>query len=142
MSLSISIFLRMSLLLSISIFSKMNLLLIFPKSVDILPIDISYRYCLLLNTPIPATSFLAIYGNHIREFDAANEGPTSINGWRDAGSWPRRTRNLRAHHKQVGWQELGFRGLFHSLLQSQAYSNSFLLYIDNCYCQGALQVWS
>lgn len=38
---------------------------------------------------ISPTSFLAIDGNHIHEFDADIAGPTSINGWREAGRWPR-----------------------------------------------------
>jgi len=37
---------------------------------------------------ITPTSFLSIYGTHIREFDAAIAGPTSIEGWREAGRWP------------------------------------------------------
>ena len=37
---------------------------------------------------ITPTSFLAIYGDQICEFDAAINGPTSVDGWRDAGRWP------------------------------------------------------
>ena len=36
-----------------------------------------------------STSFLTIYGDHIHEFDAAIDGPTSIDGWRETGKWPR-----------------------------------------------------
>jgi len=38
---------------------------------------------------ISPTSFLVMDGNHIHEFDADIAGPTSINGWREAGRWPR-----------------------------------------------------
>ena len=37
---------------------------------------------------ITATSFLAIFGDVVREFDAAIAGPTSNEGWRVAGMWP------------------------------------------------------
>ena len=37
---------------------------------------------------ITPTSFLVVHGTHIREFDAAIAGPTSIEGWREAGRWP------------------------------------------------------
>ena len=37
---------------------------------------------------ISPTSFLAIYGNIIREFDVAIAGPTSSEGWRHAERWP------------------------------------------------------
>jgi len=50
-----------------------------------LPVDM-WEPCAVTITP---TSFLAIYEYHIREFDAAIDGPTSIDGWREAGSWPR-----------------------------------------------------
>ena len=33
-------------------------------------------------------SFLSIFGTDIREFDAAIAGPTSSEGWREAGRWP------------------------------------------------------
>ena len=49
-----------------------------------LPVDMIYP-CAVAITP---TSFLAIYGTDIREFDAAIAGPTSSEGWRDAGRWP------------------------------------------------------
>ena len=51
-----------------------------------LPVDMKYGPCAVA---ITSTSFLAIYGNHILEFDAAKDGPTSIDGWRKAGRWPR-----------------------------------------------------
>ena len=35
-----------------------------------------------------AYHFLSIHGTDIREFDAAIAGPTSIEGWREAGRWP------------------------------------------------------
>jgi len=38
--------------------------------------------CVVTITP---TKFLAIYGDHILEFDAAIAGPTSMDGWRYAG---------------------------------------------------------
>merc|ERR550517_2404841 len=37
---------------------------------------------------ITSTSFLAIDGTDIREFDTAIAGPTSSEGWREAGRWP------------------------------------------------------
>ena len=37
---------------------------------------------------ISDTSFLAICGNDIREFDASISGPTSNEGWREAQRWP------------------------------------------------------
>merc|ERR1719460_2098442 len=37
---------------------------------------------------ISPTSFLSIAGTDIREFDAAIAGPTSIEGWQEAGRWP------------------------------------------------------
>ena len=37
---------------------------------------------------ISETSFLAICSNDIREFDASISGPTSREGWREAGRWP------------------------------------------------------
>ena len=39
--------------------------------------------------PITPTSFLAIYGPNIREFDAAIDGPTSSRGWLEGGRWPK-----------------------------------------------------
>jgi len=46
-----------------------------------LPVDM-YSPCAVTITP---TSFLSIFGDHICEFDAAIDGPTSINGWKEAG---------------------------------------------------------
>merc|ERR1712037_183637 len=43
------------------------------------------RPCAVEITP---TSFLVVHGTDIREFDAAIAGPTSIEGWREAGRWP------------------------------------------------------
>ena len=44
---------------------------------------------------ISPTSFLAISDTHIREFDADIGGPTSIEGWKEEGRWPRlKTRRL------------------------------------------------
>ena len=37
---------------------------------------------------ISETSFLAVRGTDIREFDASISGPTSKEGWREAGRWP------------------------------------------------------
>ena len=52
-----------------------------------LPVDVSmWAPCAVTITP---SSFLAISNNHIREFDAAIAGPTSMDGWREAGRWPR-----------------------------------------------------
>jgi len=50
-----------------------------------LPVDMERGPCAVTITP---TSFLTIYGNHIREFDTLIGGPTSINGWTEAGRWP------------------------------------------------------
>ena len=38
--------------------------------------------------PITTTSFLAIHGRDVREFDVVIAGPTSNNGWREAQRWP------------------------------------------------------
>ena len=50
-----------------------------------LPADMS-QPCALA---ITATSFLAIYGTDIRKFYTAIAGPTSSEGWREAGDWPK-----------------------------------------------------
>jgi len=50
-----------------------------------LPVDM-WSPCVVTITP---TTFLSIYGYNIREFDAAIAGPTSIDGWREEGRWPR-----------------------------------------------------
>jgi hypothetical protein len=49
-----------------------------------LPVDMSYP----CSVPITPTSFLSIHGTYIREFDAAIAGPTSSEGWQEAGRWP------------------------------------------------------
>ena len=49
-----------------------------------LPVDMHYS-CAVTISP---TSFLSIAGTDIREFDAAIAGPTSIEGWQEAGRWP------------------------------------------------------
>merc|ERR550517_1492780 len=46
---------------------------------------------------ITSTSFLAIHGTDIREFDTAIAGPTSSEGWREAGRWPG-LKTSRVHH--------------------------------------------
>ena len=38
--------------------------------------------------PITTTSFLAIHGRDVREFDVVIAGPTSSKGWREAQRWP------------------------------------------------------
>ena len=38
---------------------------------------------------ISSTSFLAIYGREIREFDTKIAGPLSRQGWREEGRWPK-----------------------------------------------------
>ena len=38
---------------------------------------------------ISATSFLVFYGREIREFDTSIAGPTSSQGWREEGWWPK-----------------------------------------------------
>ena len=55
-----------------------------------LPVSMYFAPCAIAITP---TSFLAIHGFDIREFDAAVAGPTSIDGWRAAGRWPRLKRS-------------------------------------------------
>ena len=45
-----------------------------------------YQGCAVTITP---TTFLAIYGKDIHEFDSAIAGPTSIDGWSEEGRWPR-----------------------------------------------------
>merc|ERR1719458_448044 len=49
-----------------------------------LPVDMNHPCAVELTQ----TSFLSIYGTDIREFDVAIAGPTSIEGWREAGKWP------------------------------------------------------
>jgi len=49
-----------------------------------LPVDM-YHPCAV---EIGPTSFLSIHGTDIREFDAAIAGPTSNEGWQEAGRWP------------------------------------------------------
>ena len=49
-----------------------------------LPVGMEYP-CAVRITP---NSFLSIHGTDIREFDAAIAGPTSSEGWREAGRWP------------------------------------------------------
>jgi len=56
-----------------------------------LPVDM-VSPCVVTITP---TNFLAIEGADICEFDAAIDGPTSINGWREAG-------RLKTNYR-VGW---------------------------------------
>ena len=56
-----------------------------------LPVDM-YRPCAVTISP---TSFLAIYGSEIREFDASIAGPLSRRGWRKRSKWPRlKTRRI------------------------------------------------
>ena len=49
-----------------------------------LPVDMN-KPC---SVDITASSFLIFHGTDIREFDAAIAGPTSSEGWREAGRWP------------------------------------------------------
>ena len=49
-----------------------------------LPVEMAFP-CAVAITP---TSFLAIDRTDIREFDTAIAGPTSSEGWREAGRWP------------------------------------------------------
>merc|ERR1712037_622898 len=49
-----------------------------------LPVDMSDS-CAVTISP---TSFLSIAGTDIREVDAAIAGPTSSEGWQEAGRWP------------------------------------------------------
>ena len=49
------------------------------------PVDMTHPCAV----PITPTSFLAIYGRNIMEFDAAIDGPTSNSGWLEAGRWPK-----------------------------------------------------
>ena len=46
---------------------------------------------------ISGTSFLAIYKREIREFDTSVAGPTSSQGWREEGWWP------KMETSRVGW---------------------------------------
>ena len=50
----------------------------------VLPVNMSHP-CTVKISP---SSFLVIQGRNIREFDAAIAGPTSVEGWREAGRWP------------------------------------------------------
>merc|ERR1719234_1833392 len=47
--------------------------------------------------PITSTSFLAIYGTDIREFDAAIAGAISDDGWWEYGHWPE-LKTSRTYH--------------------------------------------
>ena len=49
-----------------------------------LPVSMTYPCAVA----ITATSFLVIFGTHIREFDVAIAGPTSSEGWKEAQRWP------------------------------------------------------
>ena len=59
-----------------------------------LPLDMEY-HC---EVAIKATSFLAIQGDDIREFDTAIAGPTSSEGWRENGRWPK----LKTSRSNIG----------------------------------------
>jgi len=60
-----------------------------------------YSPCAVSITP---TSFLAIHGTDIREFDTAIAGPTSSEGWREAGRWPelKTSREFRPGCSKIG----------------------------------------
>ena len=62
----------------------------------------------LMNSPcavtITDTSFLVIEDDSIHEFDSAIAGPTSREGWREAGRWPRLKTRRR---NQAGCAKLG-----------------------------------
>ena len=49
-----------------------------------LPVDMTFPRAVA----ITSTSFLAIHGTDIREFDTAIGGPTSSEEWREAVRWP------------------------------------------------------
>ena len=50
-----------------------------------LPVDMGTP-CTVTITP---SSYLAIYGTNIREFDAVIAGPSNIKSWREEGRWPK-----------------------------------------------------
>ena len=54
---------------------------------------------------ISGTSFLAIHGRDIREFDTSIAGPTSSQGWREEGWWPKMETSRIA--SQLGCAKLG-----------------------------------
>jgi hypothetical protein len=62
------------------------------------PVDMSYP----CSVKISPSSFLSIFGTNIREFDAAIAGPTSNDGWREAGRWPMTNR-----YNQPGCAKIG-----------------------------------
>merc|ERR1712130_689582 len=64
-----------------------------------LPVDMNSP-CAVPITPI---SFLMIYKNDIREFNAAIAGPTSDEGWREADQWPQ----LKTTRTALGCARLG-----------------------------------
>jgi uncharacterized coiled-coil protein SlyX len=92
-----------------------------------LPVDM-YRGCAGTDcagtgcaVPVTPTSFLSIHlieyeGTYIREFDAAIAGPTSSEGWREAGRWPllKTSRNGQPGCAKIGQKVIiagGFNGV-------------------------------
>ena len=67
-----------------------------------LPLDMAYP-CTVEITP---TSFPFVHGTVIREFDAAIAGPTSIEGWQEAGRWPalKTSRSFQQGCAKIGQQ--------------------------------------
>jgi len=51
-----------------------------------IPVEMYYGPCAVA---ISRTSFLAIFEREIREFDTSIAGPTSSQGWREEGWWPK-----------------------------------------------------
>jgi hypothetical protein len=71
------------------------------------------------SVPITPTTFLSIYGTDIREFDAAIAGPTSSEGWREAGRWPalKTRRSYQPGCAKIGQKVIiagGYRGVTQS----------------------------
>ena len=56
-----------------------------------IPVPMEYGPCAVA---ISRTSFLAIYKREIREFDTIIAGPTSSQGWREEGWWPKMEPNM------------------------------------------------
>ena len=65
-----------------------------------LPVEIDYP-CVVV---ITSTSFLSIFNRNIHEFDAAISGPTSSEGWKEAGAWPTL---MRSRKHVAGCAKLG-----------------------------------
>merc|ERR1719209_1946013 len=77
---------------------------------------------------ITPTSFLSIFGTDIREFDAAIAGPTSSEGWREAGRWPA----LKTYrHTGPGCAKIGQKVIIAGGIDDDALSSTEVLDLVN-----------